>query len=137
MALPRTRSGSYLEILKQARLSVMVSPPDPWLEKLKRLHGVMGSDGIERVSTSELLERLEVPIPLRARSTRRLAQIMIELGWRPMRVRGTTAHGFSSRLRGFARPVAKPQHHTLSLGDGSSAVQEQKVRQIRGRAIGP
>lgn len=110
----RASSTSFLDLLRRAQRDALTAPPDPWLEKLTRLYGVMGPDGIERVSTSEVLDHLEVPTHLRARSTRRLAKVMMELGWRPMRVRTVSANGFYARLRGFARSRPMPKHSTAS-----------------------
>jgi hypothetical protein len=107
------RSKPYVEQLTLARLSAITPSVDPWIKTLRTCLGVTGADGIERLSSSEVLDRLAVPNHLRARSAKRLTRVMIDLGWRPMRVRAVNAHGFASRLRGFARTSGNPENvHT-------------------------
>jgi hypothetical protein len=72
--------------------------------RLERVRGKIGYDGVERVSTQELFDLLEVP--QRARSAgacRRLAVIMRELGWTPMKARGLGQSGFRDQVRDYAR----------------------------------
>ena len=53
------------------------------------LHGKIGDDGIERITTQLLFDILEVPLRSRgAGACRRLAKLMAEVGWMAVRVRG-------------------------------------------------
>jgi hypothetical protein len=68
------------------------------------LHGQIGDDGIERVTTQAVLDVLQVPQRNRRAGTyRRLAKVMTELGWHAVRVRGMTRGGYLEQVRGFAR----------------------------------
>jgi hypothetical protein len=67
----------------------------PWKLRLERVRGKIDADG---------LERLEVPQRSRtAGACRRLAAVMTELGWTPVRVRGLTPSGFREQVRGYCR----------------------------------
>jgi len=89
---------------KQAALAVPVEPSDPWAMPLGRLRGKIGDDGIERVTTQAVLDILEVPqCKRRAGTFRRLACVMSELGWTPVRVRGLTRGGYLEQVRGYCR----------------------------------
>ena len=64
-------------------------------------------DGIERISTQSLFDFLEVPQRNRnAAAARRLAKIMRELGWSPIKARGLTPGGFTDQVRGYGRTKA-------------------------------
>ena len=77
---------------------------DPWRLRLERVRGQIGDDGIERVSTQTLFDRLEVIQRTRgAGACRRLAKIMRELGWTPVRVRDLTRGGYKEQVRGYCR----------------------------------
>lgn len=66
--------------------------------------GKLGSDGIERISTQSLFDLLELPQRARrAGVCRRLAKLMRELGWSPIKARGLTPGGFRDQVRGYAR----------------------------------
>jgi hypothetical protein len=54
------------------------------------------------VSTQTLLDLLEVPQRGRnAGACRRLAKLMLELGWTPIKARGMTQNGFRDQVRGL------------------------------------
>ena len=77
---------------------------DPWRLRLERARGKTSYDGVERISTQDLFDLLEVP--QRARSAgacRRLAVLMRELGWTPMKARGLGQSGYLEQVRGYAR----------------------------------
>jgi hypothetical protein len=77
---------------------------DPWRLRLERVRGKVGDDGIERVSTQTLFDYLEVPQRSRgAAACRRLAQVMRDLGWTPVRVRDLTRGGYKEQVRGYCR----------------------------------
>jgi hypothetical protein len=95
---------SFLEKLERARTQALAPNADPWSLPLKRLHGQVGDDGIERVTTQVVLDVLEIPQRSRRAGTyRRLAKLMAELGWNAVRVRGLTRGGYLEQVRGFAR----------------------------------
>jgi hypothetical protein len=63
-------------------VEVRQSPADPWLAPLQRVHGEIGGDGIERISTQTLFDYLEVRQPNRgAGACRHLAGVIRGLGW--------------------------------------------------------
>ena len=90
---------SLIEKLRQARAERTARDAEPWRLPLERLHGKIGDDGIERITTQLLFDILEVPQRSRgAGACRRLAKLMAELGWTAVRVRGLTRGGYWSRL---------------------------------------
>jgi hypothetical protein len=95
---------SFLQKLEQARAGAIAHDADPWLLPLERLHGQIGDDGVERLTTQRVLDILEVPQRARRSGTyRRLAKLMAELGWSAIRMRGPTRGGYLEQVRGFAR----------------------------------
>ena len=61
-------------------------------------------DRLERVSSQTLLDLLEVPQRNRTAGTyRRLAKVMVSLGWTPIRVRDLTRGGYKDQVRGYCR----------------------------------
>jgi hypothetical protein len=95
---------SFLSKLRQARTEALEHAADPWLLRLERVRGKIGGDGVERVSTQELFDILEVPQRKRtAGACRRLAGLMRELGWSATKARGLTQGGFRDQVRGYAR----------------------------------
>jgi hypothetical protein len=94
---------SFITLLKAAKQQAQ-APKDSWQLRLERVRGKVGDDGIERVSTQTLFDVLE--IPQHGRSTgacRRLATVMRELGWHPIKARGLTQTGVRDQVRGYAR----------------------------------
>jgi len=99
---------SWLERLEAevARNSV-----HPWKLRLERVRGKIDADGLERLTTQQLFDVLEVPQRSRtAGACRRLAAVMAELGWTAVRVRGLTPSGFTEQVRGYARHVHRSNH---------------------------
>jgi hypothetical protein len=95
---------SFREQLKQGREAVRARNADPWRVRLEGVRGKVGDDGIERVSTQMLFDFLEVPQRGRgAGACRRLAKLMHELGWHPIKARGLTPTGVRDQIRGYAR----------------------------------
>jgi hypothetical protein len=85
-------------------VQVRQSPGDPLLAPLQRFRGKNGDDGIERISKQTLFDYLEVRQPNRgARACRRLANVMRQLGWSPLRVRGLTRGAYLENIRGYCR----------------------------------
>ena len=71
---------------------------------MERVRGKAGYDAVERISTQDLFDLLEVPQRARtAGACRRLAKLMRELGWSPVKARGMTQGGFRDQVRGYAR----------------------------------
>jgi hypothetical protein len=101
-------SGCWLERLQAGVASSAAQHAarnrDPWRLPLERLRGQIGDDGIERLSTQAVLDVLQVPQRSRgAGACRRLARLMRELGWRPVKARGLNQRGLREQIRGYAR----------------------------------
>ena len=95
---------SWLGKLREVQAEMLARDADPWRLPLERLHGKVGDDGIERITTQILFDILEVPQRSRgAGACRRLAKLMAELGWQAVRVRGLTRGGYLEQVRGYAR----------------------------------
>ena len=95
---------SWLGKMRQAQAEMAARSADPWRLRLERLHGKVGDDGIERITTQLLFDILEVPQRSRgAGACRRLAKLMAELGWAAVRVRGLTRGGYLQQVRGYCR----------------------------------
>jgi hypothetical protein len=95
---------SWVGVLKQVRAEALARRDDPWRLRLEGVHGKIGDDGIERVSTQAVLDLLDIPQRSRtAGACRRLAKVMRELGWNPIKARGLTRGGFREQVRGYAR----------------------------------
>jgi hypothetical protein len=105
-------SVSFLGKLKAARAE-LEAPADPWLAPLQRVGGKVEFDGLERVTSQTILDMLEVPQRSRKAGTyRRLAKLMAELGWTPVRVRDLTRGGYKEQVRGYCRiRCASSQNH--------------------------
>ena len=96
---------SLLGKLKSARAELEM-PEDPWLAPLQRVRGRVEFDGLERVSSQMILDLLQVPQRSRTAGTyRRVARLMAELGWSPIRVRDLNGRGFREQVRGYVRDV--------------------------------
>jgi len=60
--------------------------------------------GLERISTQNVMDVLEVPQRQRtAGAYRHLASLMVELGWTAVRVRDLTRGGYRETVRGYVR----------------------------------
>lgn len=103
---------SWLDKMKQAQAEMAARNADPWRLRLERLRGKIGDDGIERITTQSVFDILEIPQRNRSASAcRRLAQLMTELGWTAVRVRGLTRGGYLELVRGYARD-ARNEHRS-------------------------
>lgn len=95
---------SFLEQLQAAKDKIAAQSADPWRLRLERLRGPIGDDGIERIGSQAVFDVLEVPHRARgAGACRRLAKIMRELGWHPIKARGLNQRGLLEQIRGYAR----------------------------------
>jgi hypothetical protein len=105
---------SFMTRLRAAQAELEARNTDPWRLPLERLHGKIGDDGIERITTQTLFDILEIPQRSRgAGACRRLAKLMAELGWSAVRVRGMTRGGYLEQVRGYCRDARheRQQHH--------------------------
>lgn len=103
---PLIRSRSFVERIRSAcEQQTRSECEDAWLPTLRTLRGRVGADGVERVSTYDVFEALEIPLRRRSSMTVRLSRLMRSLGWANIRARGLGAHSYRHRVRGFARPV--------------------------------
>ena len=95
---------AWLTRLHEAQAQLEARNADPWRVRLERVRGQVGDDGVERISTQTLFDHLEVLQRSRgAGACRRLAQVMRELGWTPVRVRDLTRGGYKEQVRGYCR----------------------------------
>ncbi len=101
--------GSFIERLRQGASAVRaVEHADPWEPILRKLKGRVGRDGVERISTTDVFDELEVPMRRRPALTVRLSHVMRKLGWSNIRARGLNPGSYRDRVRGYAREV--PDH---------------------------
>jgi hypothetical protein len=97
---------SFSELLKAgAEAARNAVEQDPWEAPLRKLKGRIGHDGVERVSTNDAFDLLEVPMRRRPSETVRLSRVMRKLGWSNIRARGLNPGSYRDRVRGFAREV--------------------------------
>jgi hypothetical protein len=102
---------SWLGKLEKARAEMAARNVDPWRLPLDRLHGKIGDDGIERITTQTVFDILGIPQRSRgAGACRRLATVMAELGWTAVRVRGLTRGGYREQVRGYCRDARHERH---------------------------
>ena len=95
---------AFLDRLRKAQADALARDADPWRLILERLRGKIGDDGVERIATQAVFDVLEVPQRRRGAGTcRRLAGLMRELGWRPIKARGLNQRGLLDQIRGYAR----------------------------------
>jgi hypothetical protein len=108
---------SLLEKIEKIKAQIAARNADPWHLRLERVRGKIGDDGIERIATQMLFDYLE--ILQRGRSAgacRRLARVMRDLGWTPVRVRDFARGGYKEQVRGYCRDGRQhscptPNHH--------------------------
>jgi hypothetical protein len=97
---------SFMRRLQDAMETHRDAPAeDPWVPALRKLKGRTGPDGIERVSTNDIFDALEVPMKRRPSQTVRLSRVMGKLGWTNIRARGLNPGSYRTRVRGYAREV--------------------------------
>jgi hypothetical protein len=96
----------FIELLRRGRAEALARTADPWRLRLERARGKVGDDDIERIGTQTLFDLLELPQCGRTSGAcRRLATLMRELGWSPIKARGLTPGGFRDQIRGYARDM--------------------------------
>jgi hypothetical protein len=88
----------------RAALEAQERSNDPWQPRLQGLRGRVGEDGVERIATQAVFDFLDVAQRSRtAGQCRRLAKLMRELGWSPIKARGLNQRGLLDQIRGYAR----------------------------------
>jgi hypothetical protein len=97
---------SFIERLRDAAHSVrQVDKEDRWTPTLRKVKGKVAHDGVERISTTDVFDLLEVPMRARPALTVRLSTVMRQLGWSNIRARGLNPGSYRDRVRGYAREV--------------------------------
>ena len=67
----------WVEVLRRTKPEALARSADPWRLRLEHARGKAGYDGVERISTQDLFDHLEVPQKGRtAGAWRRLAKLM-------------------------------------------------------------
>jgi hypothetical protein len=98
----------WWKVLERAKAEAQAENAEPWRVRLERLRGKVGDDGIERITTQAVFDILEVPQRSRgAGACRRLAAVMRDLGWSPIKARGLNQRGLREQIRGYARDKDK------------------------------
>jgi hypothetical protein len=109
--LPRLSFSEQLRAGAEAARNAAVE--DPWEAALRKLKGRIGHDGVERVSTHDVFDVLEVPMRRRPSETIRLSRVMRKLGWSNIRARGLNPGSYRDRVRGYAREISD---HPATIG---------------------
>jgi len=95
---------SFVERVQAAKDRLAAHDADPWRLPLERVRGKVFDDGVERLATQAAFDFLNVPQRSRSASAcRRLAALMRDLGWTPIKARGLNQAGFREQIRGYAR----------------------------------
>src|SRR5262245_4000611 len=127
-SIPRTAHRSFLQSLRDgAEAARKAADEDPWEPVLRALKGKIAADGIERISTHEVFDELEVPMKRRPSQTVRLSRVMRRLGWTNIRARGLSRGSYRDRVRGYAREVPG---HPATLRLQASSNQESNDGQV-------
>jgi hypothetical protein len=88
----------------EAKQAEPVVPEDSWLPVLAAVKGDKDQSGVASISTRQLCEILDIPQHLRkAGAFRRIAALMVSLGYQPNRVYNLNGRGFREQIRGFSR----------------------------------
>lgn len=104
---PQIEKKSFIEMLRVSALEAKArNSEDPWKAALRRVRGRIGHDGVERISTNDLFDVLEIPIRRRPSVTVRLSRVMQSLGWSNVRARGLNPGSYRDRVRGYARDLS-------------------------------
>jgi hypothetical protein len=103
---PPAPNRSFLQTLRDgAEAARKAREEHPWEATLRKLKGRVAADGVERISTTDVFDELELPMRRRASETVRLSKLMRRLGWSNIRARGLNPGSYRDRVRGFAREV--------------------------------
>jgi hypothetical protein len=94
----------WWKVLQDAKVAAQAEDAEPWRVRLERLRGKVGDDGLERIASQAIFDILEIPQRSRGAGVcRRLAALMRDLGWTPVRVRDLTCGGYKEQVRGYCR----------------------------------
>lgn len=109
---PPSDQSSFIQRLRAIRSTI--KPFDPWMESLRTIRGQIGHDGVERIATDAIFEKLDLP-PLKRtpEAAKRLKGLMVDLGWTPVRARAVTVRGRAARVRGYARMPVSAEPPTI------------------------
>jgi hypothetical protein len=117
----------WVERLRRAKSQAFAQSADPWRLRIERVRGKTGYDGVERVSTQDVFDFLEVHQRARtAGAGRRPATLMRELAWTPIKARGMTQSGFKDQVRGTAGKLGRPG--VLPRNQGTEPLHPQNHR---------
>jgi hypothetical protein len=105
MSIEHLPKRPFLQALRDGAAAARNVREDPWERTLRKLKGRIGPDGIERISTNDVFDALEVPMRRRPALTVRLSGLMRRLGWTNIRARGLNPGSYRDRVRGYAREV--------------------------------
>jgi hypothetical protein len=95
---------AFIDALRASRDKARKDAADPWRARLEKLKGKVWDDDVERIATQAVFDYLDLPQGMRtAQACHRLAKIMTELGWTPIRARGLNRSGYRDQVRGWAR----------------------------------
>ena len=125
---------SALGKLRKIEAELVARDADPWRLPLERLRGKIGDDGVERIATQAVFDLLEIPQRnRRAGACRRLAKLMRELRWAPIKARGLNQQGLLEQIRGYARDTRHERRATagprgLSMWGVGSAFLSGRVK---------
>jgi hypothetical protein len=101
-----SNTTSFIQKLRDAvQSSRQANAEDPWNPTLRKIKGKVAQDGIERISTADVFDILEVPLGARSAQTVRLSRVMKKLGWSNIRARGLNPGSYRDRVRGYAHEV--------------------------------
>jgi len=101
---PFSNKRSFVEMFRRSAMGAK-NNEDPWKALLCGVRGCIGHDGVERISTNDVFDLLEVPVKRRPSLTVRLSRIMRSLEWSNIRARGLNPGSYRDRVRGFAREI--------------------------------
>lgn len=117
---PLANKPSFVEMLRTSAMRAKKKEDDPWKAPLRRVRGRIGHDGVERISTNDLFDMLEIPMRRRPSQTVRLSRVMRILGWSNIRARALNPGSYRDRVRGFAREIRPhpPMGRVVNLRGG-------------------
>jgi hypothetical protein len=95
---------SFIRELRESleRANKERSRPPAWLSRVPQVQGVIGRDGVERVTHRDLLIALDAPIQRGVAFRRMLEGAMRKQGWAPARFFGAVQRATGCK-RGWAR----------------------------------
>src|SRR5262245_2223385 len=93
-----------IERLEAAVAEQIARDTDPWQSRLARLRGKVDNDHLEKITTEQVLDFLQLGQRARGSGTcRRIASLMVPLGWHSVRMYAPNRRGFREQVRGYVR----------------------------------